>query len=372
MKLKGFLKIFFIIVTLFLLQGNVYAEDTYYFGQEELIESLPKEAEDKLNRLEIAPDDSISEISAENIFSEIFNVISESIPKPLTMLVSTAAVIVLCAIISAMKEGDELSETFNTVGVLACSGIICTSFASVIQSAKAAIDGFAAFLSVYIPTFAGIMAAGGQSGSAAAYSAVITAAVQVMSQIFSLIIFPLTSCMMGVSVAGAVNPELKISSIAELAKRLVNWGLTFIMTVFTGLLSVQSFVSLGGYCFHEGGEVYRIGSRSYSRRSGIRCFVCGKGKHRPYKSRNGRIRYYSVCGNNGSDTYICFALSYCIYSRGGRKRFFGDIKAYCAYKKCGKRNIRDNSGDCLFLAFSGYFYGDNAGYRFGAVKGLLK
>lgn len=243
MKLKGFIKIFFFIISIILFQGKVYAEDTTYsFGQGEIVDALPDDAEDKLNELEIAPDGGISDIEAENIFSLVIDIIAENMPKPLMTLASCAAVIILCALISAMKEGDELAGTFNTVGVLACSGVICTSSAFVIQSAKTAIDGFAAFLSVYIPAFAGIMAANGQTAAAASYSAVITVAVQVLSQIFSLIIFPLTSCIMGVSVAGAVNPELKISSIADLAKKLVNWGLAFIMTVFTGLLSVQSFV----------------------------------------------------------------------------------------------------------------------------------
>ncbi len=243
MKFKGFITAFLVVAcTFILMQKNIFAESIYSFGREEIVGAVPDSAEKELEELNISPDESISDIGAENVFSVILNIISENIPKPLTMLVSTAAVIILCALISAMKEGDELSGTFNTVGVLACSGLICTSFASVAQSAKTAVDGFAAFLSVYIPAFAGIMAANGQTAAAAAYSGVITIAVQVLSQLFSLVIFPLTSCIMGISVAGAVNPELKINSIAELAKKVVNWGLVFIMTIFTGLLSVQSFV----------------------------------------------------------------------------------------------------------------------------------
>lgn len=242
MKIRGFLKAFTLIFILFLLQGRIYTEDIYSFGRGEITEALPDEAAEEMERLEIEPNEEISDLSAENIFSSIWDVIVESIPKPLTMLVSVVTVIILCALISNLQEGDELAGTFNTVGVLACSGIICTSFVTLAESAKTAIDGFAAFLSVYIPAFAGIMAANGQTAAGTAYSAVITVAVQVLSQIFTLIIFPLTSCIMGVSVAGAVNPELKINSIADMAKKVVNWGLTLIMTVFTGLLSVQGFV----------------------------------------------------------------------------------------------------------------------------------
>ncbi len=214
MKFKGFITAFLVVAcTFILMQKNICAESIYSFGREEIVGAVPDSAEKKLEELNISPDESISDIGTENVFSVILNIIAENIPKPLTMLVSTAAVIILCALISAMKEGDELSGTFNTVGVL-----------------------------VYIPAFAGIMAANGQTAAAAAYSGVITIAVQVLSQLFSLVIFPLTSCIMGISVAGAVNPELKINSIAELAKKVVNWGLVFIMTIFTGLLSVQSFV----------------------------------------------------------------------------------------------------------------------------------
>lgn len=242
MKIKGFLKIFFIMFFLILLQSKVYASDSCSFGQEEISEALPEYAASGIKELGIETGEEISDLSPEKVFSSIWSVIVEKIPKPVTMLVSAAAVIILCALISALREEDGLSGTFNTVGVLACSGIICTSFAALAESAKTAIDGFSSFLSVYIPAFAGIMAANGQTSAAAAYSAVITIAVQVLSHIFSLIIFPLTSCIMGVSVAGAVNPELKISSVADMAKKLVNWGLALIMTVFAGLLSVQSFV----------------------------------------------------------------------------------------------------------------------------------
>lgn len=241
---KGILKAALLLLTTFFLQVPIHAEseNEFGFGQSEIISALPDEAAEELNNLDITPNSGISEIEAEDIFSSIIKIITDALPKPLTMLLSIGAVIILCALISSAQEGSELSETFSTVGVLACSGIICTSFAAAAQSAKTAIDSFAAFLAVYIPAFAGIMAANGQTAAAAVYSGVITAAVQILSYIFSAVIFPLASCIMGVSIAGAINPELKMNSIAEMAKKLVNWGLTLIMTIFTGLLSVQSFV----------------------------------------------------------------------------------------------------------------------------------
>ena len=245
MNIKGYIKIimaFFAAATLFAVR--IHAEGAYGFGQNDIVNALSPEAGEILEELEATPDNGGSAITAESIFTMIWEIIRENASKPLAMLVSVIAVVLLCSVTDSMHDGGStLSATFGTVGVLACSGIICTSFAAVMESSKTAIEALSSFLAVYIPTFAGIMAASGQTATASAYNATITVASQLVSQLFSAFIFPLSSCMMGISIAGAVNPDLKINSIAEAAKKLVNWCMGLLMAVFAGLLSVQSFVA---------------------------------------------------------------------------------------------------------------------------------
>ena len=245
MKIKGYLKAFLIIlgaVTLFAFP--IKAEEVYDFGQNDIAGALPPEASEALEGLDATPENGGAAVTAENIFSMIWEAIKENAPKPLAMLASVIAVVILCSVTDSLHDGGNmLAGTFNTVGVLACSGIICTSFAAVMESSKTAVNALSSFLAVYIPTFAGIMAASGETATATAYNATITVAAQLVTQLFSILIFPLSSCIMGISIAGAVNPDLKINSIAEAAKKLVNWALGLLMAVFTGLLSVQSFVA---------------------------------------------------------------------------------------------------------------------------------
>ena len=242
MKIKGYIKLFLIIfgaVTFFAAPISAYD-----FGQNDIYEALPPEAEEILGQLDTTPDNGGSDLNVENIFAMIWETIKENAPKPLAMLASVIAVVILCSVTESMHDGgNALAGTFNTVGVLACSGMICTSFALIMESSKTAINALSAFLTVYIPTFAGIMAASGQTATATAYSATITVASQLVTQLFSALIFPLASCIMGISIAGAINPDLRINSIADAARRLIYWGLGLLMAVFTGLLSVQSFVA---------------------------------------------------------------------------------------------------------------------------------
>lgn len=243
MRIKGFLKVFSAVLTIFVLSVCASAEG-YGFGGNEIENALPDEAEERLDELGADITNGGSQVTMENIFAQIWNIISENISKPLTMLLSTAAVIMLCAVVEAMRESEgETAGVFHTVGVLACSGMICTGLASLLESVKLAVDSLSAFLAVYIPAFAGIMAAGGQTSSASSYYAVVSTAAQVFSAFFSAVLFPLSSCVMGISIAGAADPALKMNNIAELAKKLVNWCLGFLMAIFTGLVSVQGLIA---------------------------------------------------------------------------------------------------------------------------------
>ena len=247
MIFKGILKILLAaVMAAVIFSGRVFAQadnEEYNFGREDIEEALPEAAREELEEIGVTAENGGAELGIDQVFGRLWETICDNASRPVAMLVSIVGVIMLCTVIRSMQTGnDQLTETFNTVGVLACSGIICTSFAAVVSSSKTAIDGLGAFLSVYIPAFAGIMAAGGQTAAAAAYSSIITVAVQAFIQIFTLVIFPLASCIMGISVAGSVNPDLHINNIAELMKKIVNWCLVFIMTIFGGVLSIQGLV----------------------------------------------------------------------------------------------------------------------------------
>lgn len=244
MKRKGILKLTTgLVCALILFSSGVCAEEEYDFGADEIYDALPDGVSDTLDDLGVTVENGGGGLTAENIFSYLWDIVVSSSAKPLTMLASVAAVIMLCSVTNAMNtDNGELNGVFGTVGILACSGLICTGFASVLETSKTAVESLSAFLSVYIPAFAGIMAINGQTATAAAYNGTVIVATQLLSQIFSAVVFPLTSCIMGISVAGAVDPDLKISNLSEGIKKLINWGLGLIMTIFAGLLSVQSFV----------------------------------------------------------------------------------------------------------------------------------
>ncbi|HBH94304.1 MAG TPA: hypothetical protein DDX91_01020 [Ruminococcaceae bacterium] len=244
MNIKGIVKtVLCIFIGIYFLSAKTYAEEAYNFGQSEMESALPDSARAELEDIGINAESGAEGLSAENVFKKIWDLVCDEAAKPISIFISVTGVIILSALIQSM-QGDEndVTSAFASVGVVACAGIICTSFGYVMSAAKIAVEGLSSFLSVYVPVFAGIMAANGQTAAAAAYNGIITVSTELFCQLFSLFIFPLASCIMGISVAGAFNPDLRINSMAEGVKKLLNWCLTFVMTVFVGILSVQSFV----------------------------------------------------------------------------------------------------------------------------------
>ena len=68
MKFKGFITAFLVVAcTFILMQKNIFAESIYSFGREEIVGAVPDSAEKELEELNISPDESISDIGAENV-----------------------------------------------------------------------------------------------------------------------------------------------------------------------------------------------------------------------------------------------------------------------------------------------------------------
>lgn len=87
-----------------------------------------------------------------------------------------------------------------------------------------------------------VIAVMGKAATAAAVNTVTLGAAQFFSQLAVVFLSPVCGTVMGLSVTGAIHPELNISRLAELIKKVSVWGLSLLMTVFMSILSAQTFV----------------------------------------------------------------------------------------------------------------------------------
>lgn len=242
----------FIILIFLIFSVKIYAEDSDNddeadYGQEEIINALPENIKNELLENEITPDNGGAlSLSLSDVFGYIWNSLISEAGKPLKMLVSLIGVILLNAVVEALRDSTGNSQAvkmFGIVAVLSGAGMMCAYISDCIVRAGETLSAGGTFLSTFIPVFAGIMAISGQLTTAPVFNSIILIAAQLFTHLMVLFLMPLSSSILGISVAGAVNPDWKIERIAETVKKIVTWILGLLITVFVGLLSVQSFVT---------------------------------------------------------------------------------------------------------------------------------
>jgi stage III sporulation protein AE len=215
------------------------AED---FGMDEIMEALPGEV------AELMEDINPLELTFGAVVSEIWEMFKRELTKPLKMLISLIGVILLCAAAETLrdssgKSASSATQAFEMAGVLAGAGIMSAGIADAVIRTSSTLTAAGAFMLTFIPVLAGIMAVMGQLVSANLFNTAVVAAAQVFSQVMVMALMPLSVSILGVSIAGAVSPDLKADRLAGTVRTVVVWVLGLLTTVFVGLLTIQSLVS---------------------------------------------------------------------------------------------------------------------------------
>ncbi len=215
------------------------------YGREQLEQVVPPEAAAVLEGEGITPDNGgAAGLSFGEALEWAKRLLYENMGGALRLLVSLCGVVLLCGISAGMTDGsDKLSGLFSTVGVLAGAGMTVAAVSEVLGGTLELLSTASVFITTFIPIFAGVVSVMGRAATATAVNTVTLAATQLFSQLAVNFLAPLCGAVMGLSITGAVHPQLKLGSLGELVKKTVVWTLSLIMTVFMSILSLQTFVT---------------------------------------------------------------------------------------------------------------------------------
>ncbi len=245
--MKKLLIILLSVIMIFITGTHARAEtaEIYDYGRDRLEEAVPPEAAAVLQDEGISPDNSgAATLSLAGVLEYIKRLLFENAAAPLRLLAALCGVILLCGLSSGLSDNaDRLSGVFTTVGVLAGSGMIVAAVSDVLNGTLQLLSAASIFITTFIPIFAGILSVMGRAATASAINTVTLAATQLFSQLAVNFLAPLSGAILGLSIAGAIHPQLELGRLGELVKKIVVWILGLIMTVFMSILSMQTFVA---------------------------------------------------------------------------------------------------------------------------------
>ena len=218
-------------------EGNEFMQEARVIEQ-----ALPPEVRGELDEGGVTPESGAGALGFGGVLAYIWQELLANASKPLQLLCALCGVVLLCALADSLGDGG-LKGTFCALGALAGSGMTVAAMAQVLDGTLSLLSDAAAFMLVFIPAFAGIAAVLGHTASATAVNTAFLAATQLFTQLAVNFLAPLCGTIMGLSVAGTASPQLDLGRLAELVKKVVTWALGLMMTVFTSVLSVQTFVT---------------------------------------------------------------------------------------------------------------------------------
>ncbi|MEE1056871.1 MAG: stage III sporulation protein AE [Acutalibacteraceae bacterium] len=229
-------------------QEDIYNSQYELSGADALIDELPKEVREQLEDIGVTSPSwqQLNSFSFFDIFSSIINTVQEKSITPLNCIVKIMGVIMLVALIDSVKStiaSSSLTSVLNSVAVLAVSIILVRPISQTIYYSANVIKISSDFMLIFVPIMVAIMLAMGQSTQGAGNYTLVMSAGTVVSQISENILVPLLNTFMGMSIVSGISQKVNLNGFCELINKIVKWVLTFTMSVFTAILTMQSFIS---------------------------------------------------------------------------------------------------------------------------------
>ncbi|MCL2487955.1 MAG: stage III sporulation protein AE, partial [Oscillospiraceae bacterium] len=133
-------------------------------------------------------------------------------------------------------------ELFAVLCGLAGCGAVLIPLSGCIKNVCQACDSVSVFMLSFVPVYAGVSAAGGQIAAAASYQTVLMFVAQLISSVTIGVVLPLMTISLAISATGSMTNGVKLNGIGSLLNKSGMWLLGLLLTVFAGMLTLQTLV----------------------------------------------------------------------------------------------------------------------------------
>lgn len=215
-------------------------------GADSLDDSLPDDVKDSLDSagIDISNWQSMLSPSPKKIISMFADIARGSFKKPIKDMVIIAGVVILVGLIKGTAAAENFSEPLNIVIGCAVAITVFASSAGVISQGMSAVEATSDFMLALIPVLAGIITAAGNPTLALTYSSFAMAAAQAAAQTTAgNIIMPLCGAFSAFGVSASLSPELKLTKLADMIKKLTIGVLSFVAAAFSAVLGLKSLLA---------------------------------------------------------------------------------------------------------------------------------
>ena len=228
---------------------EIFREQATDSGGNALLDTLPEETRNTLAHLGITELDAnaMQQITPDAIWDTVWlnalNALTQALPIAGVIL----GILILCSLLEGMRhtaDGGGMSDAMGIVGILATGGAVLPPLVGCLNQTMAAAESASVYMTSFVPVYAGVMVSTGQVASAASYQTVMLFAAQAVTALLTGVVVPLLiiSLAMGMTGSLAGGEGVKLDSLSGSLRSTATWILVGGVTLFTGLLTLQSIV----------------------------------------------------------------------------------------------------------------------------------
>lgn len=154
-------------------------------------------------------------------------------------------ILIICSLITVMKgsvAGGEVSQVTDAVCVIAATLVVSAILKQLITAGLSSVASGVSFIKSLTPAMVVLLFTSGNTISAGALEFWIFFLLEAMAHAVEYVFIPLVCCYLALSAADAIFEGVKLSKVADLFKTFLGFSLGFMLTVFTGFITINQIV----------------------------------------------------------------------------------------------------------------------------------
>ena len=179
------------------------------------------------------------------LFSHFRAALQDAVANSLRGAMALMLLSLLCGLVESTAEsaGETPARYAGYLGVLGAAALSAGDLSALIGLGVETMDELSVMAKLLLPTIAAAMAGGGCVGSASVWQVGALMLSDIFLSLMRDVLVPVLYCMIGTAAAGALLEQSRLSLLSKGIGKLLSWGLSAILIVFTAFLSVSNLLA---------------------------------------------------------------------------------------------------------------------------------
>ena len=213
-----------------------------------LYNSLPAEVKRNLSEIGITSVDysQMSELDFGRVLEKTVSMLNTGGQTAFVGMSVCMGIMLMCS----MAEGfnitlgeRKLKGVSNAVGIMCICTAVIIPLCSTIERVVEVLNGISGFMVLLVPIMAGLVISSGKEMAGMSYYNMMMTAGNAVSAVNAKLVSPLMNIFLALTVTSSLSVKMNLNSLCESVYKTAKWALTFIMGIFTAVLSLQTVMT---------------------------------------------------------------------------------------------------------------------------------